>query len=39
MKIVFLDSAIINPGDISWEGIETLGTFENYKRSTCREAL
>lgn len=39
MKIVFLDSAIINPGDISWEGIEGLGTFENYKRSTREEAL
>ena len=39
MKIVFLDSAIINPGDISWEGIKGLGTFENYKRSTREEAL
>jgi hypothetical protein len=25
MKIVYLDSAIINPGDISWENIEIIG--------------
>ena len=38
MKIVFLDSAIVNPGDISWEGIERLGVFENYAR-TAREDI
>ncbi|MDO4544754.1 MAG: D-2-hydroxyacid dehydrogenase [Bacillota bacterium] len=33
MKIVFLDSEIINPGDISWEEIKGLGTFVNYERT------
>lgn len=39
MKIVFLDSAIINPGDISWAGIEAQGEFCNYKRSSREEAI
>lgn len=34
MKIVFLDSAILNPGDISWGPIERLGDFTNYKRTS-----
>ena len=38
MKIVFLDSVVVNPGDISWEAIEKLGRFEDYKR-TEREEL
>lgn len=38
MKIVFLDSAIVNPRDISWENIEKLGEFTNYQR-TKREEL
>lgn len=37
MKIVFLDSAVINPGDISWESIERLGTFQPYKRTAPEE--
>lgn len=30
MKIVFLDSGNINPGDISWQSFEKLGEFLNY---------
>ncbi len=37
MKIVFLDSAIINPGDISWECIARLGEFQPYKRTAPEE--
>lgn len=37
MKIAFLDSAILNPGDISWEPIERLGDFTNYKRTSGEE--
>lgn len=33
MKSVFLDSAVINPGDISWDPIRELGEFEIYKRT------
>ena len=39
MRIVFLDSAIINPGDISWEGIEALGEFINYKITSREEII
>lgn len=38
MNITFLDSAVLNPGDISWKPIERLGNFTNYKR-TSREAF
>ncbi len=38
MKIVFLDSAIINPGDISWDGIESLGRLTVRKRTAIDEA-
>lgn len=34
MKIVYLDSGIINPGDIFWEKIESLGEFINYQKNT-----
>lgn len=37
MKSVFLDSAVINPGDISWEPIETLGELQIYKRTAKEE--
>ena len=30
MKIVFLDSKSINPGDISWKGLQALGEFAFY---------
>ncbi len=38
MKIVFLDSGVLNPGDISWEPISSLGQFVTYKR-TGREEM
>ena len=34
MKIVFLDSSEVNPGDISWEPIEKLGEFKDDKRTS-----
>lgn len=37
MKIVFLDSAIINPGDISWAPLEALGKLKVYKRTALGE--
>lgn len=39
MKIVFLDSAIINPGDIPWSGIESLGELTVYNRTLREEAI
>lgn len=39
MKIVFLDSAIINPGDISWEGLQRLGELQVRKRTSREEAV
>lgn len=39
MKIVFLDSAIINPGDIPWEGLQRLGDLEVRKRTAREEAV
>lgn len=39
MKIVFVDHAIVNPGDLSWEPMKALGDLECYERSTREEAL
>ncbi|MDO4869205.1 MAG: D-2-hydroxyacid dehydrogenase [Bacillota bacterium] len=39
MKIVFLDHAIVDPGDLSWETLQSLGTLHHYERSTREEAL
>jgi len=39
MKIVFLDHAIVNPGDLSWEPLQRLGKLDCYPRSTRDEAL
>lgn len=39
MNIVFLDSAIVNPGDISWERLERLGDFKPYKRTSPEELI
>ena len=33
MKIVVLDGFTLNPGDLSWEGLETLGACTVYKRT------
>ncbi len=38
MKSVFLDCAIVNPGDISWENLQALGEFNWYER-TAREQM
>lgn len=38
MKIVVLDGFTLNPGDLSWEGMASLGTFECHDR-TSREEL
>lgn len=34
MKIVVLDGHTLNPGDLSWEGLERLGECEIFARST-----
>lgn len=34
MKIVVLDGYTLNPGDLSWEGIEKLGEVEIYDRTS-----
>lgn len=39
MKTVFLDSALINPGDISWSGLEALGELTVYERTGREEAV
>ncbi len=33
MKIVVLDGYTLNPGDLSWEGLEALGTVTVYERT------
>lgn len=33
MKIVVLDAYTLNPGDLSWEGLEKLGSIEIYDRT------
>lgn len=37
MKIVVLDGFTLNPGDLSWEGIEKLGDLTIYDRTTLEE--
>ena len=39
MKIVELDAHAINPGDLSWEGLKSLGEFVEYERSTGKEVV
>ena len=34
MKIVVLDGYTLNPGDLSWEGFESLGETVVYNRTT-----
>ena len=34
MKIVVLDGHTLNPGDLSWDDLKSLGTCEIYERST-----
>ena len=33
MRIVVLDGYTLNPGDISWENLEKLGSLTVYKRT------
>lgn len=39
MKIVILDGYTVNPGDLSWEGIESLGSCKIYERTTPEETI
>ncbi len=39
MKIVFLDSVIVNQDDISWDDLQELGQLTVYKRSSREEAI
>src|SRR5690554_166434 len=34
MKIVILDGYALNPGDLSWEGLEQLGELKVYDRTS-----
>jgi len=39
MKIVVLDGQALNPGDLSWEGFEKLGSFVCYDRTENKNIL
>ena len=39
MNIVIVDGYTLNPGDLSWAGLEELGTVEIHDRSTTKELL
>ena len=39
MKIVILDGYTENPGDLSWEGFESLGTLTVYDRTEPNEIV
>src|ERR1043166_457244 len=39
MKIIVLDAFTLNPGDLSWKGLEALGSCEIYERSSPAEVL
>ena len=39
MKIVVLDGYTLNPGDISWEGLERMGQLTVYDRTKPEEVL
>ena len=39
MKIVVLDGFTLNPGDLSWEGLEKLGDLTVYDRTTLDEIV
>ena len=39
MKIVLVDAHTANPGDLSWEPVETLGEVTSYPRSTDADVL
>src|SRR5689334_15155879 len=39
MKIVVLDGFTLNPGDLSWENLNTLGDCEIYERTAPGEVI
>jgi glycerate dehydrogenase len=39
MKIVVLDGYTLNPGDLSWEGMEKLGEFTCYERTEAKDIV
>lgn len=39
MKIVVLDGKTLNPGDLEWSGLETLGDVEVFDRSSREETI
>ncbi len=39
MKIVVLDGYTLNPGDISWQGLEKLGDVTVYERTSAKDIL
>ena len=39
MKIVFLDSYTLNPGDLSWDVFQSFGTFVTYDRTLPSEVI
>ena len=39
MRIVILDGYSANPGDLSWEGLEQLGTLTVYDRTSPSETV
>lgn len=39
MKIVVLDGYTLNPGDLSWEGMEALGELSCYDRTSAKDIL
>jgi glycerate dehydrogenase len=39
MKIVVLDGYTLNPGDLSWEGMEKFGQLTVYDRTSESEVL
>lgn len=38
MKIVFLDSHVANPGDLSWDRLEAIGELAVYERTSTTES-
>ncbi|MBE6275793.1 MAG: D-2-hydroxyacid dehydrogenase [Bacteroides sp.] len=39
MKIIVLDGYALNPGDLSWEGMQSLGDLTVYERTTPEQVL
>ncbi len=39
MKIVVLDGYTLNPGDLSWEELNSLGDVEIYERTTSGDTV